>query len=256
MEIEDAIHQLEDGIRRLKVQYELFFSGASPRPPVELRAQVEKVIRSFANASIRRYSDRFLFNTLVGRYNSFVELWNKQQRVLDEGRDRPGLPHMFAGRPGAEPVTEAPAGNATNGSRAGVARATADAVAAPALAAAEASTLCTVRLAAGGNGAEMATLFENYMEARRQKTGVVPKLTLDSFARQINQQAEALRSSTGCESVEFRLTAADSQVTIKARPASAAALKDSSAPRGGDDDGGTEPFGGPRPAGRTTPRGR
>ena len=241
MEIEEGIHQLEDGIRRLKVQYDLFFSGASPRPPVELRAQVDRLIRTFANASIRRYSDRFLFNTLVGRYNSFIELWNKQQRVLDEGRDRPGLPHLFSAR---TPAPDAAEGEVlTNGAahRASISTVPAQ-TPAP-------DRPCVLRgEASASDSAALETLFERYVEARRQISGTAPRLTLDSFARQIGRQADALRASSGCDAVEFRLTAADSQVTIKARPASAG-LRAADPDEASDPDHGTEGHGGPQPAG-------
>ena len=192
MEIEEAIAQLNQGIRRLKVQYDTFFAGGRPRPPVELRAELERLIRRFANSPIRRYSDRFHFNSLVGRYNSFVELWNKQTRAIEEGRD---------------PSTHRPIPS------------TAPKPAVPADVPAE-RVLCSLRISNPVTETDgLRVLFEQYLTARQQRDGVAPKLSIESFVRQISRQVESLKASTGCSTVEFRLTNLESQVTIKARPA-------------------------------------
>jgi hypothetical protein len=240
MEIEEAIHQLDDSIRRLKIQYDLFFTGANPRPPLGLRTEVDRLIRTFANAPIRRYSDRFVFNSLVGRYNSFVELWNKQLRVLEEGHDRPGLPVLFNSPRGTSPTQPA----TTGASSSPAAAATKDgAPEAPA-------TLWTIRLgSADSQPAELTGLFERYLEARREATGTLPKITLASFARQISRQAAALRAASECEFVEFCLTRGDSQVTIKARPAPAShRLPDEGNGQRSDPDSDPETIGGKDPA--------
>jgi hypothetical protein len=83
--IETALVRLETSIRQLKVQYDMFFCGALPRQPHELRARVERMIKQYTNAPIRKYAHRFHFNALVGRYNSFSELWGKTLRTLEEG---------------------------------------------------------------------------------------------------------------------------------------------------------------------------
>jgi len=83
--IETALVRLETSIRQLKVQYDMFFNGALPRQPYELRARVEGIIKQYTNAPIRKYAHRFHFNALVGRYNSFSELWGKTLRTLEEG---------------------------------------------------------------------------------------------------------------------------------------------------------------------------
>jgi hypothetical protein len=58
------------------------------------------------------------------------------------------------------------------------------------------------------------------MGARRE-AGENPKLSLDSFVRQITKQVAGLQSSRGCRSVEFQLDSAGGQVTLKAKPVDA-----------------------------------
>jgi len=188
MEIEEAIAQLDEGIRRLKVQYDMFFSGASIRPPTELRTEIERLIRRFSNSPIRRYSDRFHFNTLVGRFNSFAELWNKQLRAMEEGRER-----IAGAAPAARPEAERDDGE---------------------------QVLFALRVsdpAAELDG--LRTLFDSYLSARTQREGAPPRVTMDSFVNQISRQVDSLKASFGCHTVEFRITLGPSHVSIKARPA-------------------------------------
>jgi len=84
-ELEADIGRLEAGIRQLKIQYDMFFAGSIPKQPLELRAEIERLIKRYSNASIRKYSARFHFNSLVSRFNSMSELWAKTIRTLEEG---------------------------------------------------------------------------------------------------------------------------------------------------------------------------
>ena len=86
--IEADIARLETRLRELKIQYDMFFNGALPREPFELRADVERLIRRHSGSPIRKYAQRFHFNSLVSRFNSLSELWSKTIRTLEEG-DRP-----------------------------------------------------------------------------------------------------------------------------------------------------------------------
>jgi len=87
-ELEADLGRLESGIRQLKIQYDMFFAGSVPRQPLELRSELERIIRRHSVTPIRRYASRFHFNALVSRFNSLSELWAKTLRGLEEG-DRP-----------------------------------------------------------------------------------------------------------------------------------------------------------------------
>jgi hypothetical protein len=87
-ELENDLARLEAGIKRLKVQYDMFFAGSIPKQPFELRSEIEKIIRHHSRSPIRNYAHRFHFNSLVSRFNSLSELWAKTLRALEEG-DRP-----------------------------------------------------------------------------------------------------------------------------------------------------------------------
>ena len=69
--LDEAIEKFEVDIKRLKILYDMFFTGAQKRQPYELRKQMEAMVRFFANAPVRKYQHRFQLNTLIGRYTTW-----------------------------------------------------------------------------------------------------------------------------------------------------------------------------------------
>jgi hypothetical protein len=187
--IEEAIAQLEVDIKRLKVHYDMFFSGAMPRQPYELRKQVDQLIREFNNAAIRKYHHRFMLNTLVGRYNTLCELWGKQLRATEEGGRAAAFSAILEKSPPPARRRQASAD--------------------------EVFYSVSVTDPAAEPEA-MRRLYDRYLEARHSDQGR-PLIKLESFVKQIAKQAEALRESSGCSSIEFRILRRGDSVSLKAR---------------------------------------
>jgi hypothetical protein len=80
---------LETGLRQLENDYTMFFAGRRQRPPVELRARVEAIIRHWDRVSIQQSTERFRFSTLQLRFRSYANLWDRGQRAREEGRPWP-----------------------------------------------------------------------------------------------------------------------------------------------------------------------
>ena len=53
-DLERDLRQLEVSLRKLETEYNQFFAGLLPRPPVETRARVEKLFRRYDRASRAR----------------------------------------------------------------------------------------------------------------------------------------------------------------------------------------------------------
>lgn len=85
-DIERDMQRLEASIRQLEAEYNMYFAGRLPKPPWETRNRVEALIKQYDRAYIQNYGDRFRFNTLQSRYQSFVDLWDKALRGREEGR--------------------------------------------------------------------------------------------------------------------------------------------------------------------------
>jgi hypothetical protein len=85
-DIERDMQRLEASIRQLEAEYNMYFAGRLPKPPWETRSRVEALIKQYDRGHIQNYGDRFRFNTLQSRYQSFVDLWDKALRGREEGR--------------------------------------------------------------------------------------------------------------------------------------------------------------------------
>ena len=180
-ELDADIVRLESGIRQLKIQYDMFFAGSIPKQPLELRGELERIIRRHSATPIRKYAARFHFNALVSRFNSMSELWSKTLRSLEEG-DRPAP--AVADRAGTNEQI--------------VAR-------------------CT--LSDTANEREILKLLHNRLLDARKKAGEpAGKVSFESFALTINAQARKMREKTGCDKVDLRVIVVDHKVTVKARP--------------------------------------
>ena len=179
--IEADIARLESRIRQLKVQYDMFFAGSRKTQPLELRTQIERIIRRYLNAPIRKYANRFHFNALVSRFNSMSELWGKTIRSMEEGERRPhGTQEKFHFRERL------------------VAR-------------------CRVT-DPRHDEATMQGLYKRFREANRRVGRKEGGVSYDKFVRGISAQTQNLQKSSGCGEIELRLIICDDKVQLKARP--------------------------------------
>jgi len=180
-ELEADLGRLESGIRQLKIQYDMFFAGSIPKQPLELRSELERIIRRHSATPIRKYAARFHFNALVSRFNSLSELWSKTLRSLEEG-DRPA---------------PAVADRAGNGEHL-VAR-------------------CTVTDPTKERDL-LRLLHARLVDARKKAGESAGKLSFENFVITITAQAGRMREKTGCDKVDLRVVVLDRKVVVKARP--------------------------------------
>ena len=176
------IRRLETGIRQLKIEYDKFFNGGRPTPPMELRSELERVIRRHATTGRGGYAERFHFNALVSRFNSFAEMWGRNTRQHEEGGHRhAGLLDQFEIRERL------------------LAR-------------------CEIR-DPGSQKEELKRLFSRYCDANDplgSRKG--PKPSFERFVEDVAEQTRRLREKSGCDQIELRLVVKDHSVQLKARP--------------------------------------
>jgi hypothetical protein len=186
---------LEKGIRQLQIEWEKFFSGIERKPPVDLRTKLEVVVRRHSNVEIRNNIDRFRFQNLASRYQTFSELWAKRLRAMEEGRPMglhgkaaamampPPLPHLPPPRPRSAPAA------GTN----------------------------EVRVKdAGADTEAVRALFDRFLEARKQ-SGEGGAVKFESFQKIIAQQSTRILNEKGASAVDFRLETKDGKVSLKAK---------------------------------------
>jgi hypothetical protein len=96
--LDRELHTLESEIKKLEGEYNMYFAGRLPRPPVESRARVEAMVKKLDRSYIQNYGDRFRFGTLQARFAKLVDLWDRGLRAREEGRPGP-----FGRKPAAAP---------------------------------------------------------------------------------------------------------------------------------------------------------
>ncbi|MCU0240496.1 MAG: hypothetical protein MUC29_13735 [Pyrinomonadaceae bacterium] len=85
--IEQQLAKLEDDIRKLKIDFDIFFAGGTKRPPHEARGRVESQIKRIADDRALTYAQRYHYNTVVSKFISYRELWRRtfKARGIDSG---------------------------------------------------------------------------------------------------------------------------------------------------------------------------
>jgi hypothetical protein len=78
--VDQQLNRLEDDIRRLKIEFDIFFNGSSKRPPLEARARLESQIKRMSDNRQLTFAQRYQLNALISRYTSFRELWRRTLR--------------------------------------------------------------------------------------------------------------------------------------------------------------------------------
>ena len=82
--IDDQMDRLEQEMRRLKVEYDIFFNGGTVRPPHDTKGRVETAIKRLYDSRGMSFSQRFRYNGLVARYNVMRELWRRQMKEFEQ----------------------------------------------------------------------------------------------------------------------------------------------------------------------------
>jgi hypothetical protein len=85
--IEDRLARLEEDIRRLKIEYDIYFNGGSKRAPYDTKLRVESHLKRLGDDRSLNFAQRFHYNTLATRYNGFREVWRRTMKDREEGRD-------------------------------------------------------------------------------------------------------------------------------------------------------------------------
>lgn len=89
MTIDEELNLMESHLRRLKIEYEVFFNNPQKKPPSDLEWKVVTLMRKFSDGSRLSFSQRFRYNEMAQRYAIYSDLWRKKSRIREEGYRRP-----------------------------------------------------------------------------------------------------------------------------------------------------------------------
>jgi hypothetical protein len=180
---DEQLTRLEDDIRRLKIEFDVFFNGASKRPPYDTKGRVETLIKRLGDDRALSYAQRYRYTSLASRYNLFRDLWRRTMQGREEGRS---------------PMATAKASAKE--------RAVADFK--------KTSFVCEdphkdVEL--------VKNVYSALMDAKKVCGEPVEDFSFPRFHRLIASQADTLKQRLGCERISFSIDVEGGHVSFKAK---------------------------------------
>jgi hypothetical protein len=200
--IDDDLTQLDDYVRRLKVEYDVYFGGGSKKPPADIEWKVRNLLRKYADGTNMNSGQRFRFNTIQQRYSLFAALWQQKLKIKEEGYRRPqdailGIQGLRSDEQhAAEEALKHPEGRPDRHQPVAFRIDCADAETEPQKVEALFHALANARTQAGESGGG----------------------TLASFRKFVRQKTSQIRQEYGCATVEYSVEVKDGQVRLKAKP--------------------------------------
>jgi len=196
--IDDDLAQLEDNLRRLKIEYDVYFGGGSKKPPVETEWKVKNLLKKASDGTRMNYAQRYRFTTLQQRFALHNALWQQKLIIKEEGYRRPQ--DQVYGIQGLRIEQEHEAKKALSHH----AKAKED----------EPFSIACSDVDADHSKVE--SLFTALTQAR-EKSGDKNSPSLDSFKKFVRQKTAQLRKEYGCQAVEFSVDISDGDVKLKAK---------------------------------------
>ena len=84
IETDQQLGRLEEDIRKLKIDFDIYFNGATKRPPLEARARLEAQLKRVMDNRNLTFAQRYFLNSLVARFTSYRELWRRALKARGE----------------------------------------------------------------------------------------------------------------------------------------------------------------------------
>jgi hypothetical protein len=204
---DEELNVLDTQLRRLKIEYEIFFSNPAKRPPTDVEWKVLSMLRKFSDGGRMNFSQRYRYNEMAQRYAIYSDLWRKKSRIREEGYRRPqdALLSVQGVRTTEEELK--PHHNPVYG----VSHAAA--AAAASVASSQAFTLHSVDQAER----EQVERLYNTLVAAKKKAGENVTGSIDSFTSFVQKKTEQIRKQYKCDNVEYSVELANGQVKLKAK---------------------------------------
>jgi restriction endonuclease S subunit len=200
--VDEELSLLDSQLRRLKIEYEIYFNNPTKKPPTDVEWKVLSLLRKFSDGRLS-FSQRYRYNEIAKRYAIYSDLWRKKTRIREEGYRRPqdALLSIQGLRP-EEKEQRKVYGVSPN-----------------ALAAVEATSdePFTMQCSDAKAEREQVEQLYNALTAAKNKSGENVTGNLDSFSSFVQKKTEQIRKQYGCHSVEYSVELQDGQVRLKAK---------------------------------------
>ena len=84
------LDRFEESINKLKLEYDIFFSGGSDLLPQRMHDGVNLELKRLFNVQSFTYAQGFRLNSLASRLGAYNNTWKRNLRMLEEGRKSRG----------------------------------------------------------------------------------------------------------------------------------------------------------------------
>jgi hypothetical protein len=203
---DEELNVLDTQLRRLKIEYEIYFSNPTKKPPTDIEWKVMALLRKFSDGGRMNFSQRFRYNEMAQRYAIYSDLWRKKSRIREEGYRRPQDALLSV-----QGVRTTEEDHKPQHPKAyGVSRAAAVA------AGAESSSHFTLHSVDQAEREQVERLYNTLVAAKR-KAGENVSGNLDSFANFVQKKTKEIRKQYQCDAVEYSVEIASGQVKLKAK---------------------------------------
>ncbi len=214
MTIDEELTLLSEQLRRLKIEYEIFFNNPAKRPPTDIEWKVLSLIRKFSDGARLSFSQRFKYNEMAQRYAVQSDLWRKKMRIREEGYRRPyeamlSVQGVRGTTSEEREVKHHPVYGLSRKDKHNDQNADADAHSGDQAFSVQCSGLLSERT-------EVETLFKALSEAK-QKSGEAVSGNLASFATFVRKKTTEIRNEYGCDAVVYSIEIQNGQVKLKAK---------------------------------------
>jgi hypothetical protein len=207
--IDEELTVLDSQLRRLKIEYEIYFSNPTKRPPTDIEWKVLSLLRKFSDGNRMSFSQRFRYNEVAQRYAIYSDLWRKKNRIREEGYRRPQDALLSVqGVRVEEHVAEHKVYGVGHS-----AQASAAAAATPSEEKKPFSVQCAD---ARAERDQVQKLYQALTDAKK-RSGEAVSGNLDSFTSFVQKKTEQIRKQYGCEAVEYTVEMQGGQVKLKAK---------------------------------------
>ncbi|HWF02678.1 MAG TPA: MXAN_5187 C-terminal domain-containing protein [Candidatus Angelobacter sp.] len=200
MAVDEELTLLEDQLRRLKIEYDMYFGGGSKKPPADIEWKVKNLLKKFSDGHRMSYAQRFRYTTIQQRYALYNALWQQKLVIKEEGYRRPQ--DAVLGIQGMRSDEEHEAAKALRHKHGPVT---------------EDSPFKTSFSDADSDQKQVESLFQALTDARK-KSGENSAANLDSFKKFVKQKTTQLQKEYGCKAVEYTVELQNGQAKLKAKP--------------------------------------
>jgi hypothetical protein len=202
---DEELNLLETQLRRLKIEYEVFFNNPAKRPPADIEWKVVALIRKFSDGGRMNFSQRYRYNEMAQRYAVYSDLWRKKARIREEGYRRPqdallSVQGVRIAEDEKQPVY-------------GFGAAAAAAAGGGPAVASQAFALHDV----DKSEREQVERLYNTLVAAKKKAGEKVSGNFDSFTTFVQKKTQQIRKEYGCQTVEYIVEMAEGHVKLKAK---------------------------------------